>query len=140
MNKQLLNDYIDACELIKETELELERLQGRRSTVVMDKVSGSMSEFPYSQTSFKVEGAIDIGHNENAIKTQELILKDRIEKAGKIKLKVERWMNTIPVRMQRIIQYKFFDGDSWEEVAERLGRKCTEGSVKMEFQRFMSEK
>ena len=26
---------------------------------------------------------------------------------------------------------------SWEQVAVRMGRKSTEGSVKMEFQRFM---
>lgn len=137
MNKQLLNDYIDACELIKETELELERLQGRRSTVVMDKVSGSMSEFPYSQTSFKVEGAIDTGRNETAIKTQELILKERKKNAERIKVQVDRWMNTVPVRMQRIIKYRFFEDLTWGEVALKLGRKATADSVRMEFTNFM---
>lgn len=137
MNKSILNDYIDACELIKETELELERLEGKRSTIAMDKVVGSMSEFPYSQTSFKIEGCIDTKHNPEAIMTQELILKERQKKAGQIKLQVERWMNAAPVRMQRIIKYKFFEDLTWGEVALKLGRKATADSVRMEFTNFM---
>lgn len=140
MNKQLLNDYIDACELIKETELELERLQGKRGTMVMDKVNGSMSDFPYAQTSFKVEGAIDIGHNENAIRQQEQILIERKKNAEQIKHQVERWMNNIPIRMQRIIKYRFFERLSWKEVARKMKGLTTEEGVKKEFQRFMKEK
>ena len=137
MNKTILDQYIDACELIKETELELDRLEGRRSTIAMDKVTGSMSEFPYSQTSFKVEGAIGTRYDEKAIKTQRLILKERKKNAEKIKVQVERWMNTVPVKMQRIIKYRFFEDQTWGEVAMRLGRKATADSVRMEFTNFM---
>lgn len=140
MNKQLLNDYIDACELIKETELELERLQGKRSTMVMDKVSGSMSDFPYAQTSFKVEGVIDIGHNENAIRQQEQILIERKKNAERIKHQVERWMNKVPVRMQRIIKYHFFEGLSWEKSADRIGKNTTGDSLRKDFERFLQKK
>ena len=140
MNKQLLNDYIDACELIKETELELERLKRKRSTVVMDKVTGSMSDFPYASTSFKVEGAIDIGHDENAIRQQEQILIERKKNAERIKQQVEKWINKIPVRMQRIIKYHFFEGLSWEKVADKIGQNTTGNSLRMEFERFLREK
>lgn len=137
MTKSILDQYIDACELIKETELELERLEHKRSTIVMDKVTGSMSEFPYSQTSFKVEGAVETKYNEKDITTQKLILKEREKNAGQIKIQVERWMNTVPVRMQRIIKYKFFEDLTWGEVALKLGRKATADSVRMEFVNFM---
>ena len=49
-------------------------------------------------------------------------------------------MNTIPVRMQRIIQYKIFENLSWEEVAKKMGRKATGNSLRMELERFLKEK
>ena len=50
--------------------------------------------------------------------------------------KAEQYMNTIPVRMQRIIRYKYFEGMSWEQVADRIGRMATGDSVRMEVDRF----
>lgn len=140
MNKKLLNDYIDACELIKETELEIERLEGKQSTIAVDKVTGSMNDFPYAQTSFKIEGAVDIKRDENAIITQKLILIERKKQAEQIKQQVEKWMNKIPVRMQRIIKYHFFEGLSWGKTADKIGREATGDSVRMEFERFFLEK
>ena len=49
-------------------------------------------------------------------------------------------MNTISMRMQRIIRYKIFEEMTWNEVAERVGRKATELSIKKEYQRFMDDK
>lgn len=40
------------------------------------------------------------------------------------------WINTIPVRMQRIIRYRIFEGMTWEQVAIRMGRGATEISMK----------
>lgn len=40
---------------------------------------------------------------------------------------------------KRADSVKLFSGLSWEETALMMGRKCTAGSVKMEFQRFMKE-
>lgn len=59
--------------------------------------------------------------------------------AEELKIGVEEWMQDIPFRMQRIIRYKIFKDLTWEETAVLMGRKCTAGSVKMEFQRFMKE-
>ncbi len=52
--KQLLSEYTDACELIKETEQDIRRLEAEKSTVVCDKVKGSMREFPYTEQSFAI--------------------------------------------------------------------------------------
>ena len=56
MNKKALMDYVDTCELIKETEYEISRMR-------------------------KIE----------------------MEHAEDMKHEIEKWMNTIPSRMQRII-------------------------------------
>lgn len=65
---------------------------------------------------------------------------ERKEKAEEIKAQTEEWMNTIPMRMQRIIKYKIFQGLTWGETAEKIGRKATGDSIRMEMERFFKEK
>ena len=40
MEKKVLEQYIDACELIKETEKDIRRLKKKRQTIVQTNVSG----------------------------------------------------------------------------------------------------
>ncbi len=138
MDKNILNDYIDACELIKETEEDIRKLK-KKKQVVQDSVKGSMNEFPYTPQSFHIQGSLEEPGDRQAMKLEEALLKERKENAEKLKLDVESWLNTIPNRMQRIIRYKIFEGMSWEQTARKLGRKATEASVKMELKRFMEK-
>ena len=131
MDKNILDQYMDACALIKETEADIQELK-KRKRVVQDSVKGSNPEFPYQSQSFHIEGTTE--------RTGERILADRKANAAKIKTEVEAWMNTIPQRMQRIIRFRFFQNLSWEETATRMGRNATAGSVKMEYQRFFDKK
>ena len=130
VDKKILEQYVDACEMIRETEQDIKRLKRKRQTIVTGSVKGSMNDFPYAETHFKIEGTSFTYTDDAQLRIEEKLLEER-------KAQVEQWMNGIPVRMQRIIRYKFFEGMSWEQVAVRMGRKSTEGSVKMEFQRFM---
>ena len=138
MDKKILEDYIDACEFIKETEAEIRKLE-KKKKYVQDKVRGSNPEFPYEERSFNLGGTIETVSDTSALAREKLILEEQRKVASDLKLGVEEWMQQIPFRMQRIIRYKIFGGLSWEETATLMGRKCTEGSVKMEFQRFMKE-
>lgn len=139
MEKHILSQYIDACELIKETEEDITRLKKRRKLPVQDSVKGSMYEFPYAAQNFHIEGLpYSFIEHPSYLEKEEELLKLRKEDAEKIKLQVEAWMNTIPQRMQRIIRMKFFEEKTWGEVAARLGRKATADSVRMEFNNFMS--
>ena len=135
MTKQILTDYIDACELIKETERDIRKL--RKQEIVHDKVSGSNPEFPYQSMNFNVEGAVEISLDEKHLEKEKELLKQRKKRAEEIKLEVETWMNTIPLRMQRIIRYKIFERDSWERVAIKIGNNVTADSVRMEYYNFM---
>lgn len=139
MDKKILEDYIDACEFIKETEAEIKRLKRKRK-IVIDKVRGSNPDFPYQPQSFGIAGTTATYANEDLIKSEEHILEIQKKRAEELKVEVEEWMKEIPFRMQRIIRYKFFNRLSWEEVATLMGRKCTASSVRMEYQRFMEEK
>ena len=141
MDKEILKQYIDACEQIKEANAELLKMEKKRKTMEQDRVTGSMHEFPYTAKSFKVEG---LGYaavmNPDELDRRREGLRERIKRAEQIKRQVEKWMLAIPQRMQRIIRYRVFEELPWNEVAIRMGRKATADSVKKEYQRFMEEK
>ena len=140
MDKQILEQYIDACELIKETEEDIRRVKKQRKTIVQDRVRGSMKEFPYAAQSFKVQGvAYSVVSDPGPLEAYERVLKERKAQAEAIKEQVEVWMNTIPQRMQRIIRYKFYEELSWGETAMKIGRKATADGIKMEFRRFLEK-
>ncbi len=139
MDKKILEDYIDACEFIKETEAEIKKLE-KRKKIVRDKVRGSNPEFPYEERSFNLGGTIETVADASALAREKQILDEQRKVASDLKLGVEEWMQEIPFRMQRIIRYKIFNGLSWEETATLM--KCKGGgeSMRKEFQRFMKKK
>lgn len=137
MDKQILYQYIDACELVKETEQEIEQIRRRRREIVTDKVKMSDCDFPFGQISCTIRGIPYDAQDQEMLDRKEHILEERKAAAETIKLQVEEWLVTVPLRMQRIIRYKVFEGMMWAQVAQRMGRKATADSVRMEFQNFM---
>ena len=137
MDKNILNDYIDACALVQETERDIRALKKKRKTIILTNVSGSNPDFPYHPQHFKIEGTTFTYADDSALRWDEGLLERRKANAEKIKLNVEEWMLTIPARMQRIIRWKFLEELTWEEVAVKMGRKATGDSVRMEFTNFM---
>ena len=138
MNKQILEQYIDACELIKDIKEEIGKLRKRRRQIQKDSVKGSAQEFPYTLQTYHLEG---LGYatvkDPDELDRMEELLAERIRNAEKIKRQVEAWLNTVSPRMKRIIRYRVFDDMTWEQVAMRMGRRATGESVKKEFQRFL---
>lgn len=140
MNKQILSEYIDACGLIAETEQDIERLKKKQKTIHQASVSGSNPEFPYEKKHFHVEGKRISIEDDNKLRHEQQLLEERKKNAENIKLQVQQFLNTLPPRMQRIIRMRYFEGNSWEEVANTLGRNATADSVRMELERFLKEK
>ena len=139
MDKRILQDYIDACELLKETEKEINRLNQKKKTIIQDSVKGSSHEYPYIEQHFKVQGTAFTVRDDSRMRREEELLEQRKANAEKVKLQVEMWMLTMPFRMQRIIRYRFFEGSTWEQVANKLGRKASGESARKEFENFMRE-
>lgn len=139
MDKDILNDYMDACELIKETEDDIRKLKRKKKTIIQTNVKGSNPDFPYQAQHFKIQGTAFTYEDDSQLRFEEKILEERKANAEKLKLQVDQWMLTIPMRMQRIIRYSIFEKKSWEEVARRLGGKATGESVRKEFERFMKK-
>lgn len=140
MDKKILNDYIDACENIKETERHIKELQRKKKELIQTNVTGSNPEYPYEKKHFLIEGSRFTYNDDVNIRMYEKTLEERKASAEKLQQQVEEWMNTIPNRMQRIIRYKVFEGRTWEQVAVMIGRKATGESVRKEYDNFVKEK
>lgn len=140
VDKNILRDYIDARGLIKETEEDIRKLKQQRKTIVTDSVKGSMHEFPYAAQNFKIAGiSHTVLEHPGELKRQETILTERKANAERVKTQVEAWLNTIPMRMQRIVKMKYFEKKTWGEVAKQIGRNATADGVRMEFDNFIKK-
>ena len=138
MDKEILRQYIDACEQVKEAKQDILKLKKNRKRIVQDRVSGSAHEFPYTAKSFRIEGlSYPVVKDPDELDRREAILRERLQRAEEIKRQVEAWMLTIPQRMQRIIRYRVFEEMTWAEVAQRLGRRATPDGIRKEYENFM---
>ena len=138
MDKQILNQYVDACKVVDETKEEIRKLKKNRKRILTDTVKGSSHDFPYTLQTYRTEGlAYSVVKDPDELDRLEVVLKERLQNAERIKHQVEMWLNTIPMRMQRIIRYKIFEGLTWAEVATRMGRKATPDGIRKEYENFM---
>lgn len=137
MDRNILSDYIDACEFIKETEKRIKKLE-RKKRIVQDKVRGSNPDWPYEQRSFSLGGTIETVEEAGMLQREKQILEIQRREAEELKLRVEEWLHEVPFRMRRIIQYRFFNRLSWEETAVLMKAKSGD-SLRMEFNKFMKK-
>ena len=137
MDKAILQDYIDACELVKETEAEIRKLNRKKRTVVQTNVKGSSPDFPYIEQHFRIQGTTFTVKDDSHLRYEEKALAQRTARAEEVKHQVDEWLLTVPIRMQRIIRYRYLEGMTWEQVAARMGRRATADSVRMELNNFL---
>ena len=77
MDKQILQDYIDACALIRETEADLRALRKKRKTIIQTHVKGSNPEFPYQEQHFKIQGTAFTYQDDVRERKEEELLEQR---------------------------------------------------------------
>lgn len=139
MNKSILQEYVDACEIIKETEHDIRKLEKRKKTIIQTSVKGSNHNFPYQAKHFKIQGTPFSINYDRRLRHEEKMLEKQKLQAQEIKEKADEFLLTVTPRMQRIIRYRIFQGLKWEQVAEKMGRKATGESVRKEYERFMKK-
>lgn len=133
-SKDIIKNYVDACELIKEIDESINNING--SMYAHDIVSGSSPEFPYHRIGIHISGSSPDPRKEKEL---DLLFRRR-QRAYDLKTKAEEEMSMMPARIQRIIRYKIIDGMRWEEVADKMGRGCTGNSIRMELDRYFKKK
>ena len=138
IDKTALMEYNDLCAQVVETEEQLKKLTIALNSVVHDSVKGSNPEYPYEPITFHISGISPRLTNDD-ITACRAMLACRRDAAKNKRLEVEAWVNTIPVRMQRIVRMKYFEGMTWSDVALRLGGRVSGDAIRMEFKAFMEK-
>lgn len=138
IDKTALLEYTDLCMQAVETEEQLKKLIKAQNDVLHDSVRGSNPEFPYEPMSFHIAGVSEKLTSADIEKCRR-ILSARREAVKNKRIEVEAWVNTIPVRMQRIVRMKYFEGMTWTDVAMRIGRNVGPDAIRKEFTAFMEK-
>ncbi|MCI9191999.1 MAG: hypothetical protein HFE92_01185 [Acutalibacter muris] len=121
MTKDLLEQYPDICR-------ELEDVERKLHQPVSDTVSGSGSEFPFTQHTFSIRG----------IQPELLTVKTRLQAQ---KEEIEAFIRGLPnSRLRRIVDYRVIQGMSWEQVAAKMGHRGSVWRVKHQYYRSFGEK
>lgn len=142
VTKEVLSQYSDLQEEVKEVRLKIERLEKDISKIeagemVIDSVSGGDG----GKQHFKIEG---IPFPEYSRKktllyarkaTLQLLEDDLLEKTNEVEQFIA---NVDDSRMRRIINLRFLENKTWIQIAHIIGGN-TESSVKMAFQRFIEK-
>lgn len=143
VTKEVLSQYSDLQEEVKEVRLKIERLEKDISKIeagemAIDSVSGGDG----GKQHFKIEG---IPFPEYSRKktllyarkaTLQLLEDDLLEKTNE----VEEFIASVDdSRIRRIINLRFLENQSWNKVADQIGGNNTEDSVRKAFDRFMKE-
>lgn len=140
MDKQILKDYIDACELVKETEEDIQALEVKKKQVEHICVKGSNPEFPYQEQHFSAEGTAFSWADDASLRDELKALAERKRLAEQIRARAQQEINRAPARIQRIIRFRYFKGMPWEETAKRMGRGSTGDGIRKELDRFFEKK
>lgn len=131
--KNIFKEYVDACMLEQELEERIKKIEEK--TTVSDVVSGSSQTYPYLERAIYIS---EEKRKENREYEWEN-LRIQKERVSRIKDKCEEVLRKAPLRIQRIIRYKYFENMTWDQVAMHFGNTSAE-SLKKEFQRFIKKK
>ena len=126
MEKKVLEQYIDACELIKETEKDIRRLKKKRQTIVQTNVPGSNPDFPYNPQHFKIAGTAFTYEEDARLRHEEKILEERRGERPAAESGGGAVDEPHPAENAADHQVQSLEEMSWSQVASKLGRKATE--------------
>lgn len=127
----------------KRLEERLERLLTERddiqSRLTIDSVLTSDKEFPYTQHTATIEGYVDDSDKfSNRILNMELKRVRHMQSLNDAALSQTRQMidDIEDEFIRSIVTYRFIDGLSWREVADRIGGGNTDNSVRKAYERY----
>ena len=116
-------------------ERELDDLR-KKSRVVKDTVRGSLSSFPYTTHSVKIEGV----RPNKRIEKQEARLSARFERLADMLNEIDDFIDSLQdSQLRQIINYHYIKGYNWVKTARMIGGKNSVDAVKKRVYRFFSQ-
>ena len=140
MTKGELEQFRDLKEEIEELECKIANLLSKYGQVVTDKVRASSKEFPYIETSVKITGIDFAGDKKKQIQIADkrLLLNQRKAQAERLELRITTYINSITEsRIRRMMEYKYIEGRTWEEIGRIL--HCDRTTAEKKVSRYLRE-
>lgn len=143
VSKEILIQYADLQQEITELRERKDKLEIQLKHIldggtVTDMVTGGAGGIQH----FKIEGfpIVDYERAKKALSKNIQVIESRYTELMEMQGEVEEYIKTIDdSRMRRIVQMRFVDKLTWNQVADNVGGNNTEDSVKKAFYRFLEK-
>lgn len=133
--RERLEQIMDLRNEIEQLEKEIDRI---KRTVKQDKVTGSLSEFPYTKTSFTITGYNYASNCETRGKEAEAARK--LLELHDLTREIDQWLRSVESsKIRQIITYRYFDGLTWNDVAAKMGYRYSADGCRMTLKRFLKK-
>ena len=140
--KELLSQYCDIQQEIKEIMEEIDQLERQKTVVLQGVVKGSSPDFPYTPQTFRISGYDEYTRDYivGEIRRQQTILNERNQRLLQIQTEVEEWIDSIEdSRIRRIFSMRYLEGMSWQQIANQIGGGNTADTCRMAHNRFLKK-
>jgi len=125
-------------QLEKEIELLKAEIQGISPEFITDKVTGSLPEHPWTQTSFKL-GGYDYGQYYEKVKRLEAKLTKKLAELVDERQRIEEYIENVDNATVRIIlRLRHINGLKWEQIGREIG--YTERQCRRKYKEFFEKK
>lgn len=143
VSKEILIQYSDLQQEVKEINEKIEKTEKQIAKIeeegnVIDTVSGGNGGIQH----FKIEGFPypEYTRKKNLLYSRKMVLAELELELLETLNEVEEFISSVKdSHMRRIINLRFVENLTWNEVADRIGGGNTENSVKRAFHRFMDK-
>lgn len=137
MNREKLEQLESLKKEIKIAHDEIDRLERaiQSGRVVMDSVKASRRCIPFDVHTVTIEGM-----SQERLEKKKERYRRKIREFQKLVDEIEEWIDTIEdSQMRLILQLRYRNGLSWQQVAASIGGRNTEDSVRMAHNRFFEK-
>lgn len=142
INKEILNQYIDLKKEIEETREKIAKVEKQIAKIeregnVIDTVSGGNGGIQH----YKIEGFPypEYSRKKTLLQARQITLTNLEMELMETINNIELFISSVDDSfMRRIINLRFIERLSWQQVADRIGGN-TEDSIKKAFYRFMEK-
>lgn len=134
MNKKSLEQIVALRREIRDIE---RRLQNNTSSVVVDSVKGSLSNFPYVECHRTIQG-VDYKKQMRDSRYRKMIISKK-KKIKKLIRQIEYDLNYIEdSEIRQIMRYKYFDNFSWIKIMHLMNYNSEE-KARIKLKRFFEK-
>lgn len=142
MDKDILIQYSDLVEEVKDLRRRIEKLQDNidKLVPVKDSVKGTRKDGTIGSITVSGYPVPAYYRYKNQLEKRETALRKKEAELLELVNTVEEYITGInDSKMRRILRYRYIDNMSWTKIAFRMGKKYTADGCRMLHNRFFEE-